>query len=413
MDYLQDYWTYHSCYEIPRNYAFWSGITLIGAVVNRKVHFFHGDIELHGNLYCMLVGPQGNSKSTCCDFSCGFFKHVCPDMELGASTQSAEDIVKVMADEKFVRCYTDEKGDQIEVRPYPFFINEFKDFIAYNPTRMLNFLTNIYDRKSFDASTIKRGAEHIINPCLNILACENPDQLVGLMKNNIMTGGMSRRMIMVYEPHYQNPKPIIIITDEARAAKERFLQRLIDVRSSGIGEFKWEKSGMDFYIPWYNQKHKKLAEVTNPIMRGYLSTKHIQLFKICMLLDTVSDKPMFQFTGDLMELGMAHLDSIELHMPKLSVAAGRNEMAGPQQKILDMLRDCGGIMPEKLLKKKIETELTPIEIFSVFKHLEDTDQVVKKFMKMPNAEGVPVERYMLMTPEEWALGVKEGRYIVK
>lgn len=401
------YWEYISCYEIPRNYSFWSALGLLGATIHRKVMFLHGDIEIFAPLYVLLVGPQGNGKTTCCDFACGMFAKVCPDLEIGASTQSAEDIVTTMAKDTFIRCFTNSEGEQIEVRPYAFFINEFKDFIAYNPTRMLNFLTNMYDRKIFKASTVKRGSENIINPSLSILGCENPEQLIGFMKNNIVTGGFSRRIIIVYEPHYQEPKPFINIPAAARLAWSEVETRLQEVRKI-TGVFRWAESGRKFYEPWYREKHASMAKISNQVMRGYVSTKHIQLFKVCMLLDCCSDKPMFLMTDELLQHGLSFLDAIESNMPKLSLSSGRNVMVGPQQKILEMLETSDGWMTEKQLKRQIEQELTPMEIMSVFRHLEDTDQIVKRLFPVPNSEGKPVERWMILLPWKFDEQIKSG-----
>jgi len=407
MDYLGDYWTYCSRYEILRNYSFWTAIGVGGAVLNRQVYFLIGDIEVHGNMYILIIGPQGNKKSTPNDFARGLFEKARPNLNIGASNQSAEDIVKTMADKDFVRSFTNHRGEPEEVRPYAFFINEFKDFIAYNPLRMLNFLGNIYDRKAFDASTIKRGMEKIINPSINIVACENPEQLSKLMKNDIVTGGMSRRFVMVYETGYAEPKPRIVIDSDARAAIERVEARLKDA-CSVTGEFKWTESGRKFYDPWYIKNSKKMEMTTNPIMKGYLSTKNVQLFKVAMILDSLSDKPMLQMTEELLDISLALLDAIEGNMPKLSLAAGRNELVAGQQKILEILRVNDGWYPLKLLKKEVETELSPTETWSTLKHLEETDQIMKKTFAIPNDKGIKVEREMILLPKTYWDKVEKG-----
>lgn len=409
MDFIGDYWEYNRRYEIARNYSFISGLCLLGAIVNRKVVFFHGDIELHGNLYALMVGPQGNGKSTANDLASGLFFSVCPDYEIGASTQSAEDIVTTMSKEGFAKSFTNHLGEMDEVRAYAFFINEFKDFIAYSPTRMLNFLGNIYDRKFFKASTIKRGLENIVNPCLNILGCENPDQLIRFMKTDIMTGGISRRFILVYEPGYAEAKPFIEKNDELRA---KLVARLQDVRKV-VGQFQWCPTGRKFYEPWYIKKQSSLASIENSIMRGYVSTKHVQLFKICMLLDVVSDKPMFLFTDELLQFGLSFLDVFEPNMPKLSLASGRNELMGSQQKVLEMLEQNGGMLPEKQLMKLVEVDLKPFEIPSMFRHLIDSGQVVKKEWEIPNGEGIKIPRMMIILTAKWNQMIKDKEIEVK
>lgn len=344
----------------------------------------------------MLVGPQGNGKTTSCDFAKKFFTEAYPELPLGASTQSAEDIVKTMCSEDFARAFKTPSGEITLVSPYAFFMNEFKNFVAYSPSRMLAFLTDIYDRDKFDSSTIKRGSEIIQNPCLTILACENPDWLIRNLRADVVSGGFSRRVIYVYEIDRAEPKPIISVTPSAIAAKDRVLQRLRDIKDLW-GQFQWHESGKKFYIPWYTHKQHNIPD--NPLMGGYIGTKHIQLFKVAMLLDFVSDKPMLLLTDDILQRALVFLDALEENMPKLSLSAGRNELAVSMQKILEVIKEAGGYLSERDVKKCIETELTWQETAGVLRHLEETEQLVRKELtidgRMTQALFIP-SRYKAM-----------------
>jgi hypothetical protein len=259
---------------------------------------------------------------------------------------------------------------------------------------MLAFLTDIYDRADdFDSSTIKRGVENIPNPSLNLLACENPEWLINNLKNDIVSGGFSRRIIYVYETVRAEPKAFIDLDAPALEAKERIVQRLSAAKCVS-GKFTWAPSGRLFYKPWYEDKQKNLP--TNPLMAGYIGTKHIQLFKVAMLLDAVSDKPMLLFTDELLIHALSFLDSIEENMPKLSMAAGRNELAPSQQRVLEYVRTYRGFVTESNIKRHIETDLNWRETAEVMRHLEETEQVLKKPFKVGGKDVV-----YFFTPETW------------
>jgi len=401
-DFMSDYVLYHSHYEIPRAYVYWSAIATVGAVVNRKIHFRHGDIVIHGNLYVMLVGPQGNGKSVSCDFAKRFFKLACPGYNVGASTQSAEDIVANMAKEDFPRGYTDEYGECATFAAYAFFMNEFKNFIAYAPSRMLAFLTDIYDRVDpFDSSTIKRGVESIVNPSLNILACENPDWLINNLKNDIVSGGFSRRIIYVYELDRAEPKAFIDLDAAAVDARDRIVKHL-QAAATVVGQFKWTDDGRKWYRPWYEHKQRNLPG--NPLMAGYVGTKHVQLFKVAMALDAVSPKPMLLFTDELLQLAVSFLDLIEVNMPRLSQAAGRNELAAIQQRALEAIQHNGGWMLEKDMRKLVEIDCNWSETANILRHLEETQQISRVMWKMPGEK----EAWMLFLPGVQDKLAKEG-----
>ena len=415
MDFLKDWWTYHSCYEIPRNYAFWSGLGTLGAVVNRKVFYLHGRIEFHGNLYVGLIGPQGSSKSTCCDFACAYFREACPDANIGPSRSSPESLVKIMSEKDFARVFTNERGESVEVRPFAFFINEFKNFVGRSPFDMLTWLTDVYDRKFYDASTIVRGLEPIVNPSVNLIMCETPDWMIRNLKADVISGGFSRRIIYAYETGKVEAKPHIVLTkpdelmttvdvqlrEDALRAEERFKRRLVEVRSVK-GEYKWTADGSNIYEKWYHDNARREASEPNKVMAGYLGSKNVQLYKVMMLLDVSSDKPMLVFNADMVDMGLALLDAVEGNMPKLSAAAGRNELMGPQQRILELVQQGwsggAGWIPEKELAKGIETEVQPLERMSILRHLEDTGQLIKREFDIVNSAGVSVRRMMYLLP---------------
>lgn len=362
-------------------------------------------------MYIGLIGPQGISKSTSAGFARSAFVDCCPDMNIGPSRSTPEKISEIMSSKGFERDFTNWNNELVTVRPMALFINEFKNFVGRSPFDMINFLTDIYDVKAYDAATLARGLELIINPSINILMCETPDWLVKNIKGDLITGGIARRFVLVYELIDPDPIPFPIITPEARAAQERFKKRLIDIRKL-TGQYVWGDGFKDYSL-WYQKTHKQRSVETNEVMRGYLKSKHIQLFKVMMLLDIASDKPMFTFTKDLVEEGLVYLNSVELNMPKLSLASGRNELMGSQQKVLEMLEQSGGMLPEKQLMKLVETDLKPFEIPSMFRHLIDSGQVVKKEVNLPNSEGLKIPRIMLILTSKWNQMLRDQEIEVK
>jgi len=299
-----------------------------------------------------------------------------------------------MSDEKFLRCYKNAEGDLIEVRPFAFFINEFKNFVGRSPFDMLTFLTDIYDVKAYDASTIVRGLEYIINPAVNILCCETPEWIIRNIKGDVISGGFGRRIVYVYEVEDLVDKPIPVITQDARSAIERCKKRLIEAKSV-VGKYTWSIPGLRVYDLWYKKNSASRRSEANVMMKGYLRTKHVQAFKLMMLLDVIKDKPMLQFTPTLLEEALYYLDGIEVNMCKLSQAAGRNELLGAQQRILDILEKEQRWMELSTIQRMIQNELGPHETFSVMRHLEESEQIVKKMVKFP---GIVKPKYGITLP---------------
>lgn len=397
MGFLQTYLDYNSGNESPRNFHLWSGLVVLAAAAQRRVYTDRGYFRLRPNLYVGLIGQQGLvRKSTAKGIAKDLYTTTFPDMPIGASVTSKEDIIRLMSSDSGLRVFKDHNGLQVEYRPYVLFINELKDFLNFNPIGMIDFLTNIYDQDVFDSSTIKRSLEKIINPCVNILACETPEWITDKLKSKVISGGFARRIIYIYET--EQPRRISFPEPPA-GHKEMWAKMQAHLRhvATLTGPFTWSQKGKAFYDKYY----QSVKPPTDEVMSGYYASKPDQLIKVAMGLAMSDDNPKLELTEENFELGLAMLDAIEVNMPKLSQSAGRNELAVPTQKVMELLERAGGMIPEKILKRDINKDLSPMEQMQVLRFLQETEQIyivpcevngVKKVMVMTKRKKEDVEK---------------------
>lgn len=390
-NYLREYIAFNVGNECPRNYHLWAALVSLASAVHKRVHIHWGYFNVYPNLFACLVGKQGSRKSTAKDIAADLFTEALPTYPIGASVQSREDIIKYMCSDECLYGFKNEQDALVEVRPIVFFINELKNFLSVDPGKMIAFLTDIYDSKRFKSGTIKRGLEDLHNPCVNILACETPRWIVDNLKANVISGGFARRMIYIYEiergPRISFPQR----PEEATSMWSKMKDHLKKV-SETSGLFSWSSDAIPYWDKWY--QGLKLPD--DEIMAGYYESKHIQVLKVAMLLALAEDDIRLVVTVPLLEQAIAMLDILELNMPKLSVAAGRNELAVPMQTVLELLTKNDGWLPEKVLKRLIEKDLNPMEQISVIRHLTETEQVFVRDVK--DSKGVI--RKMIMTREK-------------
>jgi len=380
--FLHKYLVYNSGNECHRNYHIFSALVVLAATVQKRIYLNHGYFKVYPNLYVCLVGKQGFRKSTAKDVARDLLTSTFPELPIAANVQSREDIIKFMASDECLFSYTDETGAIKELRPYVLLINELKNFLSINPGASIEFLTDIYDRDIFNSSTIKRGLENIINPCLNILACETPSWIIDKLKTQIISGGFSRRMIFDYETE-RGPKISFPKLPEGGLAIWNELKAHLKKISTLVGEFLWGPGSRNFYSNWY----QGLVQPEDDVMGGYYESKHIQLLKITMLLAVAEDPPVLVITQDLLKRGVAMLDSLEVNMPKLSIAAGRNELALPIQRIMEFVESNAGIVSSLGLKCFLNKDLRPQEHFSVLNFLNETEKLV--LVNLPAQNGKP------------------------
>lgn len=371
-DYIQDFIYFNSGNMAPVKYLRWCAIATLAMTVGRRVFIDYSYFHLYTDNYICLVGRQGLRKDTSMNEAFKIFKESNPEYPLGASVTSREKIVtRLAADEDTLRTYTDETGTRIEYHPMAFFISELKNFMSVNPENMVAFLVDIYGKKFFDADTIKHGLQPINNPCINILSCENPPWIVNNLKANILSGGFARRMMFVYET--EEPKRITFpkIPEGGEEARARCVQHLRDVQQVS-GPFTWEsRETMCRFDEW----NKQLTTPEDDLLRGFYENRDCLALKLAMCITLARAPIELVLRWPAIEVAIAFLENLAETLPRLTIAAGRNELAVPTQEMLDMLEARGGIIPKKLWQREAIKRMNDYEFQGVLKSLRETDQV--------------------------------------
>lgn len=375
----------------PKEYHVWSALSVMGIAIELRLWFSHNYFKVLTPMYVTLVGRQGSKKSTAMKEGKKLLLEVFPDIPLGSSVMTRERIVERMSGTDWRRFMG--AGNDIEYTPVAFFINELKNFLSFNAAGMIEFLTDIYGEDDcFTSDTIKRGSEPIPKPCVNILACETPKWLVDKLRLGIITGGFSRRMLFVYV--LKKPKPITfpIVTDESKAAKDWCAAHLQKVRGY-TGEFTWLDEAREWFDKW-NQE--TVYHGNDEILEGLYDTKDILSIQLAMRLAMCYENPEPKFTLEIIQKATSLLMSLEKTLPKLTIAAGRNELAVPQQALLDLLAERDdGWMSEKEFHAMADKHLNPMEYRMVLQLFRDLGEIhiapvsfngVKKTMVMTAAK---------------------------
>lgn len=369
-DFVSNYLIYNDGNMSPKRYHRWCALMVLACAVGRKVYVDHQYYRVHPMLYITLVGRQGIRKTSAMNNAKDMLLEVFPDYPVGASVMSREQIVTRLASDDCLRAYQDERQNMIEFKPTAFFINELKNFMSINPSGMVDFLTDIYDTKAFNADTIKHGLQPILHPCINILACETPKWLIEKLKMNIIAGGFSRRMIYAYETERPDRITFPVKSEVSRQAElwcKEHLKKIKDL----CGPMQWEPEARLFFDRWF----KSLPHQDDEILEGYYEAKDVLVQKVAMLLAVGQAEPKLMFTTELLELAIAFLEANEDNLPKLTVAAGRNELAIPQQQLIDHLIENDGILPEKIWHKEAGKNMTEIEYANARRFFRETDQI--------------------------------------
>ncbi len=370
MEFIKRYLHANQGTSVPDRYHVWSAVSLLSMCLARRVYVDHGHFQIRPMMYICLVGDPASKKTSAKDKAKQMFLEVMENHPIGASVTSREKIVERMCKDDCLRTYTDELGSIVDYKPLYFFINEFKNFLSINPAAMIDFLTDIYDTKFFDAETLKHGLQPIINPCVNILACDTPDNIIDKLKLSLIGGGFSRRLLFVYETATPPRIAFPHLSDESIESWNWCVDHLRKVALMA-GPILWTPDARAYFAEWYQDM--KLGD--DPVLKGYFASKDIIASKIAMCLCASEPDMGLTFTKEKLEGAVALLDQNEDTLPHLTVAAGRNELAAHQHRLLLALNAVGGLMLEKKFHRLASTNMSESEYISIKSFLKSTDQL--------------------------------------
>jgi hypothetical protein len=234
---------------------------------------------------------------------------------------------------------------------------------------MIDFLTTIYDERFYNAKTKNKGNDIIVGPYITMLACTTPDWIRGWMKEDVITGGFSRRALFVYYngPRQRIPDPVI--TPEMVAARARCIKWGEKLQSIQ-GMFTITDEALEFYREWY-----KALDIPQDFTAGYYESKHVQMLKAAMLI-ALSESVDLKLEISHLQLALDQLALIETNMRKVFEGVGRNELNAIASKIIEIVEGSGGSIGEKQLNLLMYREANAEELAKVMQHLRSTDKLV-------------------------------------
>lgn len=382
MSFLADYREYCSNLEVPPSFTTFSSLVTLASLLRRRVWIYKGDyIRIYPNLYVVLVGPPGCGKNTAIEIA----EDVLHQRKSPCSAESVtrEKLIMDMQVQESVLDFLPADDKYRIVSPYTVLATELSEFLGAGGLGMISFLTDIYSRNIYEYRTKNKGSVFIRGPYLNLVAGTTPDWITNYLKDDIISGGFSRRCIFIYETGRVDGDAFPRITPKMQAAWQQVLVRSETV-SKLSGAFRWSAGAEKFFRAWYPKR--RLGQDLN--LTGYYETKDIQLLKVAMLV-AVSDGDELVLEEHHLTRGLELLGLAEYNLSRVFQGIGRNELNQVSVKAMDLLVNAPKknitlangeshqlpCMPLKQLKAMLWRDANGMDMDNVLKYLRDTDKV--------------------------------------
>ncbi len=392
MSFLADYALVTKNNESPPSYHLFSCLVALSSLVSGKVWLDLGLFSIRPNLYVILTGPPGVKKTTAMAVTKRLLRELGDSIPLAAECQTKEALTQDLS--TYSRpCITtpgsvpknfaplDEERSKFLYSPITICVTEFSQFVGTsNAGHMLDFLTTIYDEEVYTNSTKGKGKDFIPMPYVSFLACTVPDWITARLKDDVISGGFSRRAIFVYESHTDQRIPIPEVSQEMADAWVRVVKRARVIQQIK-GPFLFAEGAKEFYCSWYIN----LRRPEDPLLDGWFNSVHIQMLKLAMLIAASEwEGGQHYVTIEAMEMSIALLRDVETNIPKVFKGVGRNELYGISNKIVELISNSPTkAVPERLIKRDLFREANIDELNKTISHLIATQQIKRAVMEHP------------------------------
>jgi energy-coupling factor transporter ATP-binding protein EcfA2 len=393
MNFIASYLKYNEGNEVNTSYHQWCALSALASAASRKVWIDMGYFVVYPNLYVVLLGPPGNGKTTGMNIMARMLTKV-GSIPMSADCQSAQDIVKMLSAPESQVSFILPNGEPFIYTPHNLFLTELSNFVAIDPANMIDFLVTIYDKEDrYAKRTLRHGEQVIIAPFFNMLACTVPDTIVKYFKNDIVSGGFSRRAVFILEDYKEDrrvPRPVV--TPEQQKAHDECVAWCMKLQTVG-GKFTMTPEADKWWDRWY----KTRIMTNDPNLANFDRTKPTQLLKLAMLLQLGRSLEL-TIDVEILETGLAMLDQIIIRLPEIFAFVGRNELAHISGKLEGMLRRAGAPMPEREVIGRLWRDATTAETLQIIMAMVENGRLVRipetRTLALPEqvAEAVRVQK---------------------
>lgn len=330
--------------EPPRMFREWIAVSVLASVLKRKCFTFWGDITFYPNMYIVLVGPSGKCrKGTAMTTGVWFLRQM--GVTLAAEAITREALIQELAGTQDIAVID---GKQVLHASLTIYSQELTVFLGYNNLQLLSDITDWYDcRDPWIYRTKGSGTDTIAGVWVNLIGATTPSLVREALPRDAIGGGLSSRIIFVYEEDRDKDIPFPFYTEEQKKLRQTLLEDLAEI-STLNGGFKVAENFMDPYMTWYLHQAKN-PRFVDPNFDGYVQRRPNHVMKLCMILSAAQREDMV-ITGDIFQQAVNLLERTEINMPKVFSGYGSSPYAEVMHRIMGYIATVGETTEGDLLR---------------------------------------------------------------
>lgn len=383
--------------EVPQRFALWCGLGTLLSSLGRNVWIDQGIYSIYPNLYLVLVAASGQKKSTAIGVASRLLRKA-GVVNIVSQKATPEALISSIKEAKIV---VDDGGVAISevARGGVLVADELATFLDKSSLErgMGPLLTKLYDCTPFEYVTMKRGEEKIEEGFFSIIGGTTVELLRNTFPKDAIGGGLTSRMIFVYEDEIPPPVPWVNYTDQHRAVEQElvdYLKQLHRLR----GRVELSKEARECFEVKYRERYARGGFRSNPLLQSYENRRHMHLLKIAMGF-MLAGGPRLEMTRDDIERASIALGDAEIKLPQVLSLIVASEIGALASSVLNFIMTKREVTRVELVRK-FSTQVDSRELGRVLDTLVAANQVV--LATKPQVGLV----YRLAASDEGAIGLR-------
>jgi len=381
-DYFEAYFSYAGVgeSEAPSIFHRWASISIVGALLARRIWMPFGHSSIYPNQYVMFMGSAGTRKSTAINIGAKLLKGT-GYSKFAADRVSKEKFLMMMSSideadlddpDALLELTVDEPAESYIVA------EEFTDFTGMNNMEFYTMLTKLWDCPSEYLHPKIHGKDVEVNkPTVSILSGNTAQGFSLAFPAEALGNGFLSRVILVYGETTGRkitfPKPI-----EAHK-RDRLIEHLKEIKKlSGSCELTEEAKAICDRI------YKEYIPLDDHRFVGYANRRFTHLLKLAMVL--AATRLSTTITHEDIIKANTLLYVTELKMPRALGEFGKSKYSDVASSIIDILHSAKRPVTVNELWKKTQKDFNKLaEFHDVLKNLQQAEKI--QTMKMGNIVG--------------------------
>lgn len=353
-DWIDSYMEFVHNTEPPDNYKRWVAISVIAGALQRKCLLEWGSLTFYPNLYIILVGPPGRArKGTAMGPGKSFLEDLNVPMAAEAITREA--LIRTVSDAS-QSTINNETGEVSFHSSLTVFSPELTVFLGHQNYQLMSDLTDWFDcARKWTYRTKGSGTDEIVGMWINLIGATTPDLIRTALPLDAIGGGLTSRMIFIYEQDKGKSVPAPFLSDHEVGLRLKLMNDLERIHNLQ-GNFTVTKNFVDAWIDWYTEQETK-QPFDDKRFAGYFERRPLHVMKLCMICSASRSDEMKLQLCDL-KRAIKFLSDAEVKMPRAFTGVGKDRNADTM----------AAIMNEVALRKRIVLS----ELMGMFYHDVDS-----------------------------------------